>query len=341
MGITPAFQILANNQDATRRIAERFSRITLTDECGMESDSVEIVLSDHDPLQPIEMPETGAELEVFLGYDGVLELMGLYVVDEVELAGWPGSLTVRGKAAPYSTSTGGKTDLQTQKSRSWPKGTKLGDLVATIAGEHGMEPAVSEALQTISLPHLDQTEESDMSFLVRLGKRYDAVSKPAGGKLIMTKRGEGKSITGEDLPRIQVHSRDVSRYMMTLARRESPGTVIAYYRATRSAKREEVKVGSGEPVRRLRHWYQDEEAAKEAAQAEMDKRIRGEHKLTLTLPGQPGFVAESPITVSGFRDGIDGDWIVTRAVHNITKATGYLCDLECEKPNATDAEPNE
>lgn len=341
MGLTPGFRIVANDQDATQRIRERFARITVTDECGMESDCLEIILSDHDPLQPIEMPDTGAELEVSLGYDGMLGLMGLFVVDEVELSGWPGSMTIRGKAAPYSTSAGGKTDLQTQKSRSWPKGTKLGDLVAKIASEHGMEPAVSEALKTIPLPHLDQTEESDMSFLVRLGKRYDAVSKPAGGKLIMTKRGEGKSITGEDLPRIHVHAYEVSRYAMTLAKRESPGTVIAYYRATRSAKRQEVKVGSGEPVRRLRHWYQDEEAAKEAAQAEMDKRIRGEHKLTLTLPGNAGFVAESPITVAGFRDGIDGDWIVTRAVHNITKTNGYLCDLECEKPNTTDAEPNE
>lgn len=337
----PDFRIIANSEDATARIRERFSRITVSDECGFESDTVEIVMADHDPLQPIEMPETGAELEVFLGYDGVLELMGLYVVDEIELSGWPASMTVRGKAAPFSTSTEGKTDLQTQKSRSWPKGTKLGDLVATIASEHGMEPAVSQALQTIPLPHLDQTEESDMSFLVRIGKRYDAVSKPAGGKLVMSKRGEGKSITGEDLPRIQVHARDASRYCMTLARRESPGTVIAYYHATRSAKRIEVKIGSGEPVRRLRHAYQDEEAAREAAQAEMDKRIRGEHKLTITLPGNPLFAAESPITATGFRNDVDGDWIVTRAVHNLTKGNGYLCDLECEKPNTTDAESNE
>lgn len=328
----PQFRIEANSQDVTAAILDRFISLRLTDEAGMQSDMVEITLADHNPLVPIVMPETGAELRVFLGYGLAVQDMGLYVVDEVELAGWPGSMTIRGKAAPYDTSKGGKSDLQTQKSRSWPKGTKLGDLVAKIAKEHGMEPAVSKSLQGIVLPHFDQTEESDISFLLRVGKRYDAITKPAGGKIVMAKAGESKNASGEDLPPVAVVASDCSRFTMTMAKRESPGTVIAYHHNKRTAKRIEVKLGKGEPTRRLRHWYPDEEAAKAAAQAELDKRARGEHKLQLTMPGDPSLAAESRLTAAGFRDGVNGEWLVTRVTHLLDKNTGYQCDVEAEKP---------
>lgn len=334
MGLKPEFRVVANTVDITNTISDRLVGITLTDEAGIQSDVIDIVLADHDPEKPIQMPDTGAELEVLFGYDGVLLPMGLFVVDEIELSGWPGTMTIRGKAAPYNTSKGGKTDLQTQKSRSWPKGTKLDDLVAKIAKEHGMEPAVSDSLKSITLPHFDQTDESDMSFLVRVAKRYDALAKPAGGKLVMAKRGESKSASGESLPAIQVTADMVSRYQMTLAKRDSPGTVIAYYHQNRSAKKIEVKLGKGEPVRRLRHWYPDEDSAKQAAQAELDKRARGENKITLTMPGDPLLAAESPINIRGIRGGVDGDWLVSRATHNMTKSGGYVCDVECEKPGA-------
>lgn len=334
--MTPAFRVVANRADITATILDRFISLRLTDEAGFTSDMVEITLADR-PTSPIQLPETGAELEVFLGYDGLVQRMGLFVVDEVELTGWPSAMTIRGKAAPYDTSKGGKTDLQTQKSRSWPKGTKLGDLVAKIAKEHGMEPAVSQSLKTVSLPHLDQSEESDISFLVRVGKRYDAIVKPAGGKLVVAKAGESKAASGESMPAVAVHSGQTSRYSMTMARRESPGTVIAYHHNKRTAKRVPVQVGSGEPVRRLRHWYQDEAAAQAAAQAELDRRTRGEQTLSLTMPGDPQLSAESRLVASGFREGVNGEWLVVRVAHTLDKSVGYACDVECEKPGA-DAE---
>lgn len=337
MGLTPGYRIIANHDDITAVISDRFISLSITDESGTESDQIDIVLADHDPSRPIAIPPTGAELEVYLGYDGSLQRMGLFVVDEIELSGWPGTMTIRGKAAPYTESKDGKSDLLTQKSRSWPKGTKVGDLVAKIAKEHGLTPAVASSLAKISLAHMDQTDESDISFLTRIAKRYDAICKPADSKLLFAKRGEMKAVGGEELPTITVSAQDCSRFCMTWAKREEAGTVIAYWHAKRTAKKNEVKVGSGEPVRRLRHWYQDAESAKEAAQAELDKRIRGEHKLTLTMPGDPFLCAESPLVASGFRQGVDGEWLTTRVTHSLSKS-GYACDVEAERDNGDSAE---
>lgn len=329
----PAFKVLANGQDITETLRGRFMGLTVTDEAGYSADTVEIRLADTDPDSPIEIPPTGAELDVSLGYaDTGLQRMGLFIADEVELEGWPGQMTIRGRAAPYDTSKGGKTDLQTQKTRSWPKGTTLGAMVAKIAKEHGMAPAVAASMQAIVLPHFDQTEESDISFLVRVARKYDGAVKPGGGKLAVAKRGESKTSSGAELATVTLDASDCSRWSLSITTRDSSGTVVAYYHDRGQAKRQEVSVGSGDPVRRLRHNFPDKTSAQKAAQAELDKRDRRKNKLALAMPGNPGLTAEARLELTGFRAGVPTEWLITRVQHRLEPGTGYVAEVEAEKP---------
>lgn len=332
--IRPEFKLLANSADITTTVAARLKSLRFTDEAGMESDVLEIVLEDADTNAPIQMPPTGAELELFLGGDGAAQRMGLFVVDEIELAGWPGEMRISAHAAPFDKSKGGKQNLQTQKTRSWPKDTKLSAMVQKIAKEHGMEGAVSQSLASVTLPHLDQSDESDMHFLVRIARKYDAVVKPAGGKLVVAKRGESKSVSGQSLPAIALAPGDVSTFRVTLSKRENSGSVVAAWHETKKAKRHTVTVGKGEPVTRLRQQYTSEDMAKAAATAELDKRARGLRKLNLTLPGRTDLAAEAPLSLAGFRDGVDGDWLITSVTHALDNS-GYICTIAGEVPNAT------
>jgi hypothetical protein len=332
MGLKPVFRLVADSQDVTDRLAARFMGLRLTDETGADADSLEITLAD--PADsPIPIPRTGAELELWLGYDNQAQRMGLFVVDEIELNGWPGDMVIRARAAPYEATNGGKKWLQTQKSRSWPKGTKLSAMVEKIAKDNGLKPAVSPALQAVGLPHLDQTEESDLSFLIRVCKKYDALVKPGGGALVVLKRGEGKTASGQDMTPIAVAASDCGSFRLTLARRDSPGTVVAHWHATKAARRQEIKVGSGEPVKVLRTPYTSAEDATAAASAELDRRRRGTGRLALTMPGNPEVTAERLLNLAGFRDGVNGEWIVTRVTHSLDKSRGYACEVEAEKPN--------
>lgn len=333
--VRPEFRLLANQADITATIQDRLVSLRFTDAAGLESDVLEIVLADHDPLQPIQMPPTGAELELFLGYDGLVQRMGLFVCDEVELAGWPGEMTIRARAAPFDTSKGGKSNLQTQKTRSWPKGTKLGDMAKKIAKEHGMEAAVAKSLASIALPHIDQADESDLHFLGRVAKKYDAIVKPAGGKLVLAKKGETKSVSGEQLPAVALVPTDVSRFRVVMSKRETAGMVVAYWHAVKQAKRNEVKVGQGEPVSRLKMYYPTKEMALAAARSELQRRERGKVTVSLTLPGRTDLVAEAPLTLAGFRDGVNGEWVITRVEHSLD-SQGYSCTVEAETPNSGD-----
>ncbi|MEQ1292434.1 hypothetical protein ABLT44_15490 [Acinetobacter johnsonii] len=109
------------------------------------------------------------------------------------------------------------------------------------------------------------------------------------------------------------------------------GTAIAYWHDKKGAKKHEVKVGDGEPVKRLRHIYQDEKSAQSAAQASLDQSRRGEERLSLNLPGNPEISAEKPLTLVGFREGIAGDWIIEQVTHTIDKSLGYSCGVEAVK----------
>lgn len=330
MGLKPCFQVVANGNDISETIFKLFESISITDKTGIESDTCEISLID-DPAQPIAMPARGAELKVSIGYDDVMVPMGMFVVDEIELSGPPEKMIIRAHAAVQTESKNGKTSLQSQKTRTWPKDTTISSAVMKIAAEHNLTYTVSETLKKVKLPQLAQSDESDLSFLMRLAKRYDAICKPADGKLLFVKRGEIK------LDTIELTRYQVGRWSMTRSSRDSTGTVIAYWHDKAKAKKHEVTLGDGEPVRRLRHHYPDEKSAQAAAQAALDESKRNEDKLTLELPGDPALSAESPLLLSNFREGIDGDWIIDSVTHTINKSVGFSSSIEGVK-NLNEAE---
>ncbi len=339
----PDFRILADDADITEVVRDRLRSIRVTDETGSTSDTVEVTLADHDDARPILVPDTGAELSIFLGYAGSLQHMGLFTCDEVELSGPPGAMTIRGRAAPYDPNSRNRVSLQSHKSRSWKAGTTIGALVGAIAKEHGLRPAVSARLASIALPHTDQSHESDMNLLRRIATRHDAIAKPAGGSLIFAPVGASESASGQAMPGITLVPGDVSSWRVTLATRDAAGTTVAYYHDRGEAKRREVVIGSGEPVRRIRSAQPNKAAAEAAARSEHGRRERGGRTLSVRMPGRPDVRAECIATLEGFRDGVAGDWLVKSADHYFGP-DGYSTTFEGESPSAgesTDAEDRE
>ena len=338
--MTPEFRILADSQDITDRIRDRLLSLRVTDEAGIKSDTVEIKLDDRDAL--IAWPMHGAELEVSLGYaaqgsanaasamDGVsgpksgLTRLGLYIVDEVEHGGPPNTLTIRAKASDMRRS------LKAPRTRAWDNVT-LADMVTTIAGEHGLVPKISEPLAAVSYTHLDQTEESDLHLLTRLARENSAVTKPVAGNLIFASRGESKSISGKDLPTVQILNSQIQRHQMTQADRGKYAAVQTHWHDPMKAKRVSVKVGQGEPVYTLRHTYPDSEQAARAALAKLEALQRGTGTLSLTLIGNSDLMAEAKLELKGIRDRVDGGWLIQRVEHQFDNQ-GFVTRIEAETP---------
>ena len=325
--MTPQFRIVVEGQgDVTSQIRERLLVLRVRNEEGYRSDAVEIRLDDRGG--ETELPRRGVALDVELGYEASGRVaMGRYVVDAVELSGPPETLTVRATAADM------RTGAKQRKTRSWDE-VMIGDLVAKIAREHDLEPRVAQELARIVLPHVDQTDESDLHLLTRLGEKYDAAARPAGGRLLFTRRGTGRSATQGAVTAVRVAREQAGDYRVTFDDRRRYGSVKAYWYDRSAGRRREVTAGSGEPVYALRDDQIDAQTARYAARARLDALNRGAVALSLSLrPGAPTVNAETPLTLSGFRDGVDGRWIVTRVSHELSGG-GLTTDVEAEQPTA-------
>lgn len=325
--LKPGFVVKVNDVDITAQIKDRLVSMTVTDSTGYESDTLEITLADHDDKKPLAMPKTGAEAQVYMGYGTDLQDMGKYIIDEVTLHGPPCVMTLRGRAAIFDNTPKGQVPFNSQKTRSWPKGTHFGALAAKIAKEHGMKLAMAKDLQTIPLAHIDQKAESDLNLLLRLGKLYDCITKPAAGVLAIVGRGKLMSADGKPLPKITVEGKELSSFTLQIASKDGAGTVAAFYHTTRGAKNKPVIVGKGNPVKKIRHWYKTQAQALAAARAEYDKRLRNMRKITLAFPGRPDVTAECPLIVKNLREAFNGEWVVTQATHSLS-SSGYTTSVE-------------
>lgn len=323
--MTPAFRVVANGDDITARIRSCLQSLTVTDEAGLSSDSVSITLAD----DGIRLPSAGAELGVWLGFSKSMRYMGLYVVDEIALSGPPAAMTIKAAAAPFEASATYKA-LHDQKSRSWEP-QSIQDFVSGIAADHGLRAAVGSTLAAVQLGHIDQTSESDMHLLTRIAGDYDAVSKAAGGALIFVSKGEGRSVTGKELPQVQLAPEEVTTWNATIGARGKYSRVVATWRDRDAAVDREVVSGEGQPTFRLPRSYPTEAAAQAAARARLDAFTRGESSLSCTLPGRPEIIAEARVTLAGFRTGIDGTWSTTRVTHSLT-GRGFVTSFEAEVP---------
>ncbi|MEZ6854184.1 contractile injection system protein, VgrG/Pvc8 family [Halodesulfovibrio aestuarii] len=327
MNYNPAFRIEANGKDITAQLAEYFVGLTHTDSAGVESDSLTITLANPDGV--IRLPATGAELRLWLGYANAAVYKGLFVVDKVTVKGPPEQLVIKANGAPFKRS-GTFSALHSQKRRSW-KPCKIGDLVATIAGEHGLTPAVKESLAGVTLQHLDQIDESDINLLTRVAAQHGAIAKANGGKLMFVPQAAGESASGKTLPTVSLKPGDTSTWQADISGRQNFSSVVAVWRDMDATTDREEKAGSGEPVYRLKQNFPTQAAAQKAARATLERFMRGSATLSLSMPGRPDLVAESRLSLVGFAKGVAGTWSVTQVTNSLSPS-GYKTSVKGEVP---------
>ncbi|MES9842950.1 MAG: hypothetical protein ABW134_20590, partial [Candidatus Thiodiazotropha endolucinida] len=156
-------------------------------------------------------------------------------------------------------------------------------------------------------------------------------AKPANGFLLFVKRGRAKSASGQLIPPVAITIDQVINYRFTFADRGKYQSVIAHWHNTATGEREPVSVGDDRPAYTLRGSYPDQAAASAAAAAKLASLQRGEGTGSITLPGDPRLAAEGVISLTGFMDGVDGDWVAFRVVHSLAGTFSTSVSLEMRK----------
>ena len=321
--MTPMFRIVADGADVTAKINDRLLLLRTLDKPGMESDEFELRIDDRDGA--VSLPERGASIDIYLGYaETSLVRLGRYTVDEIELSGPPDTLVIRGKASDMRGS--GKTT----RSGSW-EDVSLAAIVATVARRNGWEPACT--VGTI-VPRADQLGESDFNFITRLARQHDCTAKVADGKLLVMPRQGGVTASGKAFGVVTIIRADVSRFSFRLGDRSTHQAVNAQYQDKATGKLTVVSLSNPDapdglpPVHTDRHIHPNKTAAEQAVKARLAAFNRSTAAVRLEVPGRSDLFAERVINASGFKVGLDGEYLVD-SLEQVFTQSGWSTTVEC------------
>jgi phage protein D len=344
---SPAFSITIEGKDVTTVMDARLMSLTLTDNRGFEADQLDLELDDADGL--IVLPRRGAMIHLALGWKGQpLFPKGAFTVDEIEHSGAPDRLTIRARSADF------RETLNTRREKSWHQ-TTVGEVVKEIASRHNLKLALGTDLTEKALDHLDQTNESDASFLMKLARQYGAIASVKDGNLLFIRQGQGRTASGKPLPVITITRQTGDGHRFTLADRGAYTGVIASWLHTREPKKKETTkvkrrrkktaatkeseakqgdylVGTDENVLVLNRTYANRSNAERAAKMQWERLQRGVASFSLQLAeGRADLYTEMPVKVSGFKKPIDdAEWTITTLTHTVSPDNGFTTSLDLE-----------
>lgn len=357
--LTPQAELTIDGKRFGTQAMSRIISIILTDKRGFEADELTIELDDHDGS--LAIPKTGSKITLKLGYKetGLVE-KGEYLVSEFTASGSPDILSITARAADLAEA------LAEQVEKSWHKQT-LYQIIETIAKKHKYEYLISKDYQNTKIEHIDQTNESDASFMSRLAEQYDAIATIKNGKLLFIPAGESQTARGQPILPTTITRASGDSHSFTYSSSNSYQAVRAYYTDKKTGQKKEVIVNKdnaypnkkttqqtktvkgktfkakkkendnqkvnteGQKIKTLRHLYATESGAWSGARGAFKKIQRGVAEFSITLAvGRPDLYPETPAVVKGFKPEIDAEaWLITEVSHKIDSG-GYTASIQFE-----------
>lgn len=307
---------------------ERLVSLTVTDREGIGADALTLVFSDAAPH--FQSPRRGAVVSVsIVSLDRAASFVGSYVVDRVSF-----------HCAPYTISVGAhsadlRSSLKAKKSRHWDD-IAVSDLVARIAGEHGLTSKVSPDVSSHVYDWIGQQDESDLNFLDRLSKRHGALFTIKGGVMLWLSRGAGLTASGLSVPPAVVPVSSLVEGTCVISETDVDRfkTVKAFYHNRAGAARGEVVV-AGDPVGESEHVmrdpYSSEGEARAAASSYVREMLRGMVTASASVVGNPSLMAGQPLAFVGVRPNVDGRLFITELVqHSYSKGAGLVTKFQAK-----------
>ena len=318
-GVEPVFELI-NAESGQRLEAVERAVLSLTVEESAESTSDSLSLR-LDASRLSVLPKSGTAIEVRLGYRGEVPVrMGVFRVGERTLSGPPVTLTIRAQASDFAA------PWKAKRTRHWDS-TTVGEVLRTIAAEHGLRPSIDADLGSEPLEYLAQTQESDMQLVVRMADRFGAYGTIKDGRVVFRP-------SREPVEPVRLTLSEISRFEFRWADKPAYDTLIARWADVNSNISHTVVYDGtdwlGEPhgvVFELPTRFTSEIAARRALRAKWEALHRLKAQGRLTLPGRPDLISKRQVEVSGFSEALDGQrWEILRSRHSINNG-GYTTEI--------------
>lgn len=353
-------RIIFDGADITEDIAPYFRSLTYKDSEEDNSDTLQIDLQDRDSiwlqswLEKAINATAASKLKISAtitpenwGSGGGSLPTGGFELDSVEAAGPPATINVSGVSLGYSSHI-----RQTKKSKAW-ENYRLSAIAGEIAGNGGLS-LVYESDSDPFYERVEQTKESDMSFLSSLCHDAGISLKCSDGQLVLfdqaTYEAKPPVLTirrnnGRILPAAPqaygAYAKDpncteyISYRLSTGAAETQYGSCrVSYADAAKGQLIEGTATAEGEDSESSQ-CLEITAKVKDAgeAQALAAKHLRLHNKfnrtVTFTVPGNTALVAGVTVKLEDF-GGWSGKYIVKQAEHTVSDS-GYVTTITLRK----------
>lgn len=344
--IAPVFTLAIKNKVLEENISERIISLSVTDNSGFTADTLNLTFDDSDGQ--LQMPVRGAILHLHLGWSQqALYDCGYFTVDTVVYAGSPDTIAVTARSADFRSS------FTTKLSQSYDDYT-LGAIVRIISSRNKLDlPVIPQELDSIVIPHIDQTGETDSYFLTRLAQSYGAQVTVKNGSILFFKAGTGRTASGQAIPWKTLVRSDGDNHNYQMIDKKAYDGVKAQWHDLKTATTSNVALkrspaegkqaqppsyiaGAGTNPFELSKIFPDEETARRAADSVFTQIQKDAASFSIRLAlGRADLSAQAPVNVQGFKDVIDSQrWVIDSLLHEINQK-GFITTLNL-KPYIAD-----
>lgn len=327
-------------KDITKDISKFLKSISYTDVLSGEADDVQVTLEDKEGIWRAEwFPKKGDTLNVtfktnnWTGYDeGEIEYpVGLCEIDEIEAKMPPSEVTIKSISVPNNTTLRGD-----DRSRSWEKVE-----LKTVANDIAKEAKLTlfyDCTDNPTLDRVEQSEESDLSFLQKLCRDNGLALKITDKQIVIFDEAKYEKeeatidIVSQDLAMIDpsVEMSRVNSWRLSTSIRDIYKACRVEYHEKR--KKQRLSYTYTDPNKKEGKILVVNEQVSTIAEAERlaKKRLREknseETKGSFTLPGSFAYYAGRTINLKGYGE-FDGKYIITKATHDLGDAYTTKIDI--------------
>jgi len=318
--------IFLDKKDLTAKLENNLISLEVIDNLAFEADTLSLKLHD----DGIKLPKKGVTLNVTLGFkNDNTYFNGAFIVDELSLSGAPDVLEIKASSANLRTS------MNIRRNCSFDNIT-LEQLVAQICMRHNLQYNINSALALEHIAHIDQTEESDVSFLIRLLEDFGACLALKDNKLLIFNQGAPLTINGKIIPPSIIKREDGLNFSFNVFDRGNYTGCKAFfldYDKKINDGKNYIIVGTTENIKTLNHTYKNINNARRAATAKLIALQRAACSFSITLAcARPDLIPGTTCRVNGFKRDIDFDnWQIVRVAHSVSKQNGFITTVELER----------
>lgn len=338
--------ITYDSKDISAELGTFLKGLNYTDNFSGEADSLDLTLEDRQGIwQSDWFPDKGAQLDVTLNTlnwetlsEGAKQLkLGLFEIDEITSNGYPSEVQIRSVSVPADNQLRG-----VERTRSWEK-AELKTICNDVASGAGME-LVFDTEQNPKIDRTEQTEQSDLSFLLALVRDQGLALKIHDNKVVIfdeAKYEEAEAQLTIVKPRTtflpedgQAYVINVLGYSLTNKTRDIYKACHVKYQQSKTKKVIEATFTDSDKKDLPGKTLEIKEQVESVADAERlaKKRLREknceEWTGSFTVVGNLTLVASSTINLKGFGK-FDGKYIIVKATHSVSN--GYQTGIEVRR----------